>query len=97
MAEIQGRCSHETAVKLAAAVSASLGAVKATVNGRQAIVTAKAWDPINGADPGYEYEVHAELVDPGMGRNFSADAPATDQQTQELISRNVKWESWPSL
>jgi len=94
MAVIQGRCSHDSVAKLAAAVSASLGAVRATVNGRQAIVTAKAWDPVNDADPGYE--VHAELLEPELGRNFSADAPAADKQIQELISREVKWESWPS-
>jgi len=94
MAVIQGKCSHETATKLAAAVAASLGALQATVNGRQAIVTAKAWDPIIGGNLGYE--VHAELIDAGQGRNFAADAAAADQHTLELISRQITWESWPS-
>lgn len=94
MAVIQGKCSHETATKLAAAVSASLGALKATVNGQRAVVTARAWEPIIGDNPGYE--LHAELFDSGLGHNFATDAPMADQQTQELISCHVEWESWPS-
>jgi len=96
MSVILGRCSHDTAAKLAAAVLASLGAVKALVNGRSAIVTANAWDLINDAEQSYEYDVRAELLNPGQGRNLAADAPAADRQTQELISKHVRWESWPS-
>jgi len=93
---IHGRTSNRNAVELEAAVARLHPGkrVRATVNGRQAVVTASTSSPITtSGDKPYEITAEEAVVQPGV-RDFSLNGvPEADEQVRQLIDA-VQWESW---
>lgn len=90
MNEIHAHCSIEQAQRLQA-----IGAVRASVLGRLAIVVANAWQPVTPDPSSPAHYVKAREV-----QNLSSDVeakgtPEAAQETQQLIDA-LTWEAWPS-
>jgi hypothetical protein len=95
--EVQGKCKHFHARKIAGMLSLGgyMHGVRAVVRDRQAIVSIGEWTPVTPMDPQNEgYFLRARLV-----RDVSADreAESTPKAHDELQSaiNQVQWELWP--
>jgi len=88
--EVQGTCSHDLAKTLAA--KGYDGVFIAPVNGRDAIVSARAWQPMNPTtDPGYD--LTAKSVE-SQGDLAVAGTVVADDETAALVQQ-ATWPRWP--
>jgi len=90
MAETRASCSHDDATRLAAK-----GAVKATVLGRLAIVTAGSWEPTAVTATGQEdrHFVRARTIRTDLRDVEAEGTPQADGPTQQIIN-GLTWERW---
>jgi hypothetical protein len=90
MAETRATCSHEDATRLAAKE-----AVKATVLGRPAIVTASSWEPtaVTATGPEDRHFVRARAIRTDVRDVEAEGTPQADGPTQQIIN-DLAWEPW---
>ena len=87
--EIGGKCTKQTIGVIAAKTP-----VRATVNGRDAIVTANDWDQVSTTDNQSEYYLRARKIrDDVIDKEAEGTVSATSE-LQELFESDVQWDKW---